>query len=961
LHVRNAVLSLAALVSSAFISHLWVSPLRADGPQPVQTFRSGRELLTIDASVRAANGKPITDLQASDFTVRIDGQPREVFTARLYAPPSPASAADANATLPSSRFVRVVDNPPGRVVVIAVDRTSIRAGGELAMLGTAADLIGKLAPSDAVGAIGLPAGAIEPTRDHAAVIAFVRSMTGAQPLSGGTATFDAHYISWEEALAYERNDRRTIAMVVERECPVEKPPQNLPGMPLVLCPPDLKTQAGQMLVVGRAQAEALLANLRNVLGNLAPLHAPKHLVLLSGGIPFDQELLSRYQELADKAAESHVALSIVHLHQNLDAMERKTFSNVFGGQEYETGLGTIASMTGGSFYTATSASTGLFDRIATDINYVYELGVESKPSDSDGKTRRVEVKIGRAGANVMAPAATASRPAPADADAAITLALQQPTDIPELPLEVAPYLTHSNDPEKVRVIVAATLGDAAVVPSHWGYVILDGRKIVAGSHVQVSSTLTGPWSAQLSTDVASGRYRLRAAAVSPDGRVGVVEIPLQVGMHAAGSMQTSDLVVGTVEDGRLQPRPQVRQDEASLGMIELSSSESLADAAGSLQLTPVGGAAPAIQAPMKLRTRADDKTVIVAEAALDLHAVPPGAYAASAVLSRGGAPVSRVSRMVTIAPGAEKATTGAPPPSTAPAFKTEPGTKPSSPEAAALMEHVAKYVDDYGTNASVIIAVEHYKQDASSGGSPVTSFAPIRGSTRGGPTVTPTGTGDVQMRTQSGKLVSEFALVRNEKAIGGWLAFRDVVEANGKPVPDRKDRLEHVLKGSAPDLEVARQISSDNARYNIGGVVRTFNVPTAALFFFNPASIGRFTYAAAGSEKVDGVAATKIEFHETARPSMIGTRTGADVFSKGFLWIDPSDGSVLRTQLNIEGYSGAGSRAVVEVFYHRDEQMEMLLPSRMTERYDMGTLHIIAEATYSDFKRFQTSATVKVK
>jgi hypothetical protein len=170
-----------------------------------------------------------------------------------------------------------------------------------------------------------------------------------------------------------------------------------------------------------------------------------------------------------------------------------------------------------------------------------------------------------------------------------------------------------------------------------------------------------------------------------------------------------------------------------------------------------------------------------------------------------------------------------------------------------------------------------------------------------------------------------------------------------------------VLSGSAPDLEIARQISSDNARYNIGGVVRTFNVPTAALFFFNRASIGRFTYAPAGTEKFEGVTATKVEFHETARPSMIGTRTGADVFSKGFLWIDPSDGSVLRTQLNIEGYSGAGSRAVVEVFYHRDDQMEMLLPTRMTERYDMGTLHITAEATYSDFKRFQTSAAVKVK
>ena len=279
-----------------------------------------------------------------------------------------------------------------------------------------------------------------------------------------------------------------------------------------------------------------------------------------------------------------------------------------------------------------------------------------------------------------------------------------------------------------------------------------------------------------------------------------------------------------------------------------------------------------------------------------------------------------------------------------------------------MMERVAKYVDDYGTRASVIIAVEHYKQDASIvGGGAVPSFAPIRGGTRGGPPVVPTGSGDVQPRTQSGRLVSEFALVRNETAIGGWLAFRDVVEVNGKPVPDRKDRLQRVLSGSVPDLEVARQITNDNARYNIGGSVRTYNVPTATLFFFTPRNIGRFTFVLAGTETIDGVTATKIEFHETARPSMIVTTTGHDVFSKGFLWVDPADGSVFRTQMNIEGYANANSRAVVEVFYHRDEAMGMLLPLRMTERYDGSASRISSEAIYSDFKKFQTSGTFKIK
>ena len=37
----------------------------------------------------------------------------------------------------------------------------------------------------------------------------------------------------------------------------------------------------------------------------------------------------------------------------------------------------------------------------------------------------------------------------------------------------------------------------------------------------------------------------------------------------------------------------------------------------------------------------------------------------------------------------------------------------------------------------------------------------------------------------------------------------------------------------------------------------------------------------------------------------------------------------------------------------------MLVPSRMTELYESSTGRITGDATYSDFKRFQTSAKIK--
>jgi hypothetical protein len=43
--------------------------------QPTPVFRSGVDLLTVQASVIDKDGRPVRDLQTSDFTVTVNGQP----------------------------------------------------------------------------------------------------------------------------------------------------------------------------------------------------------------------------------------------------------------------------------------------------------------------------------------------------------------------------------------------------------------------------------------------------------------------------------------------------------------------------------------------------------------------------------------------------------------------------------------------------------------------------------------------------------------------------------------------------------------------------------------------------------------------------------------------------------------------------------------------------------------------
>jgi VWFA-related protein len=895
---------------------------------PVPTFKSGLEILTIDTSVRDAAGRPITDLQPSDFAVSIDGQPRRVLNARLFGLETDRVAT---AGTPVPRFARATDAAPGRVIIFAVDRDSIRSGSEKPILNTAASLLTSFSPADAVGVIGLPVGGIDPTRDHAAAAATMQQMTGTRPSVNWPRN-----MSWGEAIDFERNNQDTMSRVGAREC-----------MPSEAqwCPRQLRDQAAEMLQMGRAHAQTALTRLGDLLDSLGTVRAPKHLVLFSGGIPFDLELLSRYRDLATKAARARVALFVVHVDQPaFDASDRTNAGTVYGGRDFATGLGDIASSTGGMFVNAVGTAAGALHRIASDINAFYQLGVEAHPTDSDGRTHRVKVEVTRPKLSVRAPAEIAAAPRSKSSGVeAVTSALAQPTDVSEVPFEVATYVTHADQPDSVRVIVSATVPDApGFVPAEWGYLVLDGGKVIGGSRDHIVSP-PSQWLGTASLDVPVGKYRIRTAVVAADGRVASLDLPLTAGLRAAGAVQASDLIVGSPSQGRVEPRARLNQHDAGVAMLELSSSEPLTGATGVVELTRAGTAQPAVQTDLELRARAKDTTVVAAQAALDLSRLAPGIYMASAVLARGGKPFARVSRLIEVVPG-EPTDAPAPGPSTAASARPAAGAS-RDPALEDVLQRVGRYVAGYGQQASLIIAVERYEQRYQN--------APA---------------GERPQR----KLVAEFALFRTADATG-WVGFRDVMSVDGKPIPDRQDRLQALLRAGTPDILEARRIADESARFNIGPTRRNFNEPTAALFFLLPASQKRFAFTRQGMTTVSGVTAMEIDFRETGSPTMIRTSDGRDVASQGTIWVLPADGAVVRTRLNVLGFGGPGISSSVDVTFARDERLQLWLPAKMTERHEAKAIIartpviriapavVTATATYGDFKRFETSTSISVK
>lgn len=607
------------------------------GQQPVPAFRAGIDLLTFEATALDRDGVPVRDLKPEDFSVTVGGRPRKVVFADFHDGGMVAPAAPAREARGSGAAAE------GRIVVIVVDRDSLAPGNELALLETGTAVIDALQPADAVGLLGVPVGRVELTRDHDRVRKALPLMSGTRPRQ---AMSRDRNISWDEALAYERRDSRVIAEVVERECPSLRIPNDQ-------CPNDLSVQAREMLLTGRAHVYTTTSVLESLAAKLAPLRGSKHVILISGGLQFGQDLLTRFQAFSKKAAEAQLTLYAVHLDQpDSNVTDRRTITSAFGGRDATAGLGALTGMTGGRLFMGVGRATGVFDRITTEINNFYVLGVESGPDDASGSPRSLKVSVDRPGLTVRSRPEIAPRPSFAEAsegrpsETPLTALLNQPTDISDLTITATAYSTRGTDESTLRVLISSELSaDRARLPADWGFAVFNEDNVVATGQQRFEAGATGPLVMTTSAKLLPGRYRLRVVARDADGRAGVLDMPLAAGLRVAGELQMSDLIVGINEGGRLQPRSRVTQGTPVSALIELMSgdAERLAAARAVIEVIPAGTAEPLRRFLMAARS-GNAASVLINGAEIDTSILPPGRYTASVVATIDGQPVGRVSR-----------------------------------------------------------------------------------------------------------------------------------------------------------------------------------------------------------------------------------------------------------------------------------------------------------------------------
>jgi hypothetical protein len=268
---------------------------------------------------------------------------------------------------------------------------------------------------------------------------------------------------------------------------------------------------------------------------------------------------------------------------------------------------------------------------------------------------------------------------------------------------------------------------------------------------------------------------------------------------------------------------------------------------------------------------------------------------------------------------------------------------PQPPTLKIVLERAGAYVEQFERQLSGIVAEEAYEQV-------VRRAAP---------------TSVVLERRQ---LKSDLLLMQPTPGYR-WVQFRDVFEVDGRPVRDREDRLASLFLAPSTSLfdRVAR-IRRESARYNIGNIDRTMNIPVLPLGVLVRDEQSRFSFSiqARGKGSERGVhrdlpdsphfrVSTEVwvvAFRESQGPTMVRTPEGRDVFSRGRLWIEPSTGRVLMAEVTAGGSQVKGQ---ITVSFQSEPLVGFLVPVEMRESYQRSrdTRVIEGVATYGKFRQFR--------
>lgn len=640
----RSLIAMLALAATALAS-------AQDKPAPdqaaPQTFKSSVDLVPVDVNVVDRDGRPIADLTAQDFSLKVDGKPRRIASAQFIAVNRNVEREPINPDYSA--------NPKtagARLVMLVVDQGNIGASRGKYAIDAARRFIGRLSPDDRVGLVTIPGAGpqIDFTANHALVQTALQRIVG----TSDDGEHQDSQIGLTEAIALQRGNRQVLTQILDREC------TGLAAGDLQDCRATLEGQARRVYLSSQSRTRDTLISLRQVMDRLARTNTPKTVVLLSEGVLIDSRDLHEISWLGPAAARGQVTLYVLQLEPPaFNASNAQSSPTRAADIEFaHDGLGFLAGAAAGSVFKVISGAENSFNRLALELSGYYLLSFEPETGDRDTKSHKIKIEVPRR-KDVLVRARTdfsVDPPKTRSIEEQLADAIAAPLPATDIGLKIAAYSFTENEGNRLRVIVAAEIDRSQNRDNKiaLAYTVVDDHDQLVSSQLEPALTTPIRPDTLIQTyfgaiTASPGTYRVKLAVVDDTGRTGSVEHTVRARLTSAGQIHLTDLLLGDDSAGS-GLRPAVTAEfkgDMLHGYVELHSEaqEPLRGATVTFEIAnnPQARAIDVVPGRFEAET-ASSPTRRIAEAAVPIALLPPGEYTARAVVTVAGQKVGQVTR-----------------------------------------------------------------------------------------------------------------------------------------------------------------------------------------------------------------------------------------------------------------------------------------------------------------------------
>jgi VWFA-related protein len=509
----------------------------AQAPAQTPSFPSEAKRVTVDVVVVDEKGQPLAGLTKADFVVEEDGVRQEILDFEAVD----VSAAGHEAATERPRVsTNAVREGPGRAFLFVLDDLNLSPGSAEGVKKAVASFLETHARDGDRVTLSQTSGGSWWTgllpRDRDDLLASLKALKGRR----APATGPERMSDYEAMLIDTQRDREAIAHVTKRlELYGLLAPELTTGVVGGDAPPratsDLGTSnpmvwslAADVYAQAKERNRRTLRSLERALLAVTSGRSRRSVILVSDGFVQD-EALTELRTVRDAARRANAVLYFldarglmapdfggadVAMVVNSDRQEVPDPLYMSRVREYEAaataGAVALAADSGGFSVRNTNDLVGGLGRISRESRTFYLLGYEPSNRKSDGKFRKIQVKVGRPGARVSARAGYYPGAARAEAPEGglhpeVRRALDAINEERGIPMRLASYVLGRAAEDRATVLLTAEVDPAALE--------LQERDGLAKGALESFSTLVARDSGQ-----AGGRERQLDLAFTPEVR-----------------------------------------------------------------------------------------------------------------------------------------------------------------------------------------------------------------------------------------------------------------------------------------------------------------------------------------------------------------------------------------------------------------------------------------------------------